>query len=116
MSIKDILFLALISLTVGLVANHYYNLDIGFLNDIENSLASSGQSGKSSTRGIGGMGAEGKKSNSAECESLKKSQGDRKTLALIDLAAAKKQGDITKIRETEAKLEELALKERAVCR
>jgi hypothetical protein len=116
MSIKDILFFALISLTVGLLANHYLNLDIGFLNDIENSLVSSGQSGKSSTRGVGGTGAGGAKSNSAECESLKKFQSERKTIALMELDAAKKQRDITKIRETEAKLEELALKERAVCR
>jgi hypothetical protein len=116
MNIKDILFFALISLTVGLVANHYFNLDIGFLNDIENSLASSGQGGTSSTRGIGGMDSARKQSNSDECLRFKKSNTDRKTMALMELSSAKKEGDGTKIREAQAKLAEIALQEGAACR
>lgn len=116
MNIKDILFFALVSLAVGLWANHYFNLDIGFLTHIENSLVSSGQSGKSSTRGIGGMGAESIQSGSAECESLRKSFGDAKTSARDELAAAKKEGDVMKIKAAEARLEELSRRERAVCK
>jgi hypothetical protein len=116
MSLKDILFFTLVSLMVGLAANHYFNLNIGFLDNIENSLVSSGQSGTTYTRGVGGMEYAGKQSNSTECLQLKRSNTDRKTLALMDLGAAKKEGDSAKLRETEAKLAELARMERAVCK
>lgn len=116
MDIKDLLFFALVSLTVGLLANHYFNLNVGFLDNIENSLVSSGQGGKSSTRGIDGMGAEDKRSNTAECKNLMKSHADRKILARNDLATAKKSGDVTKVREVEAMLEAFASEERAVCK
>lgn len=116
MNIKDLLFLILVALTAGLVANHYYNLDIGFLTNIENSLISSGRSGTSSTRGIGGMEPEAKKSKSAECERLVKANTDLKILTRNELEAAKKARDISKTREVEARLEEIARREREVCR
>lgn len=116
MDIKGLLFFALVSLTVGLLANHYFNLNVGFLDNIENSLVSSGQGGKLSTHGADGMGAEDPKSNTAECKNLMKSHADRKTLARSDIATAKKSGDVSRAREIEAMLEALVREEKAVCK
>lgn len=116
MDIKDLLFFALVSLTAGLLANHYFNLNIGFLNSIESSLVSSSQGGKSSTPGMDGRGAEDPKSNTADCKNLMKSHTDRKMIARSDIATAKKSGDTAKAREIEAMLEALVREEKAVCK
>jgi hypothetical protein len=116
MDIKDLLFFALVSLTVGLLANHYFNLNIGFLNSIESSLASSGQGGKSPARDTDGRGAEDPKLTTADCKNLMKAHVDRKTIARTDIATAKKSGDVSRVREIEAMLEALAREEKAVCK
>lgn len=115
MNLKDILFFMIIGLTVALGVNHYMGLDIEFLNNIQNAIVSSGERGGSSVRDIGGSGIGDSKSNSAECERMRKSLGDAKTLARNDLATAKKEGDAMRIREAQDNLDSLARRERETC-
>jgi hypothetical protein len=116
MSLKDILFFMIIGLTVALGVNHYLGLDIEFLNNIQDTIVTSGERGGSSVRSIGGSGSTGSNTRSAECERLLKSLGDAKTLARNDLDAAKKEGDTMRIREMEDNLASLARREREACR
>lgn len=108
MNIKDFLFFVIISLTAAVAANHYFVLDIEFLNNIENTLISSGQRGKFSTYG--------EKAYTPECERALKNLYDAKTTAHADLATAKSKGDVMKIREAEARLEQLLRKGEAACK
>ena len=108
MSIKDFLFLVLITLAAALAANHYFALDIELLSNIENALVSSGERGKFSTYG--------QKVNTPECERALKKLYDAKTTVRADIAAAKSKGDVMKIREAEARLQELLRKGEAACK
>ncbi|MBI4666480.1 MAG: hypothetical protein HY751_08740 [Nitrospinae bacterium] len=117
MDIKEIFFYLLGALTIALIANHYFELGIEALDNIEESLVSSGERGGGAIREIGGQsnGGDTDKNQSRECLSVRRRAGDARVMIRKNLEAAKKENDIVKARDLEDRIASLNEEERQAC-
>ncbi len=111
---KDILIYGVLALAVALGANHYLDLNIKPLDDLEHALSGSGSSSDSSSSNYSLGNNDYGSTTDEECARSKVS-GDARMMTRKAIAQAKEDKDMDKLAELEEKWEEMDRQDREAC-